>query len=46
MGKARRRQKEWFDRQARERELKVGEKVLILLPTSASKLLAKWQGHL
>ena len=44
VGKAQRRQKEWFDRQARERELKVGEKVLILLPTSASKLLAKWQG--
>ena len=44
VGKAQRRQKEWFDRQARERELKVGEKVVILLPTSASKLLAKWQG--
>ena len=44
VGKAQRYQKEWFDRQARERELKVGEKVLILLPTSASKLLAKWQG--
>ena len=42
--KVRKRQKEWFDRQARERELKVGEKVLILLPTSGSKLLAKWQG--
>ena len=44
VGKAQRHQKAWFDRQARERELKVGEKVLILLPTSASKLLAKWQG--
>ena len=44
VGKAQRHQKEWFDRQARERELKVGEKVLILLPTSTSKLLAKWQG--
>ena len=44
VGKAQRRQKEWFDRQARESELKVGEKVVILLPTSASKLLAKWQG--
>ena len=44
MGKEQSHQKEWFDRQARERELKVGEKVLILLPTSASKLLAKWQG--
>ena len=43
-GKTRKLQKEWFDRQARERELKVGEKVLILLPTSASKWLAKWQG--
>ena len=44
MGKAQRRQKEWFVRQARERELKIGDKVLILLPISASKLLAKWQG--
>ena len=36
VGKAQKRQKEWFNRLARERELKVGEKVLILLPTSAS----------
>ena len=33
VGKAQRHQKEWFDRHARERELKVGEKVL-----------GKWQG--
>ena len=44
VGKAQRYQKEWFDKQERESELKAGEKVLILLPTSASKLLAKWQG--
>ena len=44
VGKAQRHQKEWFDRQERESELKAGEKVLILLPTSASKLLAKWPG--
>ena len=45
VGKAQRRQKELFERQARERELKVGEKGLILLPTSASKLLTKVKGR-
>ena len=43
-GRAKERQKEWYDRHARERELKVGVNVLVLLPTSTSKLLAKWQG--
>ena len=38
------RQKEWYDMHARKRELKVWAKVLVLLPTSASMLLAKWQG--
>ena len=42
VGKARKHQKEWLDRQARERELKVGEKLLIHIITSASGLLAKW----
>ena len=37
-------QKRWYDRNARERELKVGDHVLVLLPTSSNKLLAKWQG--
>ena len=39
--RAKERQKEWYDRHARERELKVGAKVLVLLPTSTSNLLAK-----
>ena len=37
-------QKRWYDRNAREREFKVGDHVLVLLPTSSNKLLAKWQG--
>ena len=37
-------QKVWYDKHARERELKPGQKVLLLLPSSTSKLLAKCQG--
>lgn len=37
-------QKAWYDRQARHREFQPGQKVLLLLPSSTSKLLAKWQG--
>ncbi|KAK7912922.1 hypothetical protein WMY93_013133 [Mugilogobius chulae] len=37
-------QKAWYDRQARHREFKPGERVLLLLPSSSNKLLAKWQG--
>ena len=37
-------QKAWYDRHAREREFQPGKQVLILLPTSTSKLLAEWQG--
>ena len=37
-------QKQWYDRTARERKLKAGDQVLVLLPTSSSKLLAQWQG--
>ena len=37
-------QKNWYDKSARKREFEPGEKVLILLPTSTSKLLAQWQG--
>ena len=32
------------NRKAREREFKPGDMVLLLLPTSTSKLLAQWQG--
>ena len=37
-------QKTWYDCNARERELKPGDRVLVLLPTSTNKLLAEWQG--
>lgn len=42
--KAQKAQKTWYDRQARSREFKPGQKVLLLLPSSTNKLLAKWQG--
>ena len=37
-------QEKWYDLNARERSFEVGEKVLVLLPTSTHKLLAQWQG--
>lgn len=37
-------QKEWYDKAARACSFQSGEKVLLLLPTSENKLLAKWQG--
>lgn len=37
-------QKRWYDQQARLRQFQPGQKVLLLLPTSTNKLLAKWQG--
>lgn len=37
-------QKEWYDRSARTRTFEPGENILLLLPTSEHKLLAKWQG--
>ncbi|XP_066512296.1 uncharacterized protein [Hoplias malabaricus] len=42
--KAQYNQKTWYDQKARLREFKPGQKVLLLLPTSTNKLLAKWQG--
>ena len=44
MQKAQETQKRWYDRNAREKTLEPGEKVLVLLPTSSNKLLAQWQG--
>ena len=41
---AQQQQNTWYDKTARERELKPGEEVLVLLPTSSNKLLAQWQG--
>ena len=37
-------QKKWYDRHARDREFQPGELVLVLLPSSTSKLQAQWQG--
>ena len=37
-------QKTWYDQNTRDRELKPGDEVLVLLPTSSNKLLAQWQG--
>uniref|UniRef100_A0A3B3HU39 Gypsy retrotransposon integrase-like protein 1 n=1 Tax=Oryzias latipes TaxID=8090 RepID=A0A3B3HU39_ORYLA len=41
---AQRKQKTWYDQQARNREFQPGQKVLLLLPSSTHKLLTKWQG--
>jgi hypothetical protein len=37
-------QKQWYDQTAYEHTFEAGEQVLVLLPTSTSKLLAQWQG--
>ena len=37
-------QKRGYDQHARHREFEPGQKVLLLLPSSTSKLLAPWQG--
>jgi ribosomal protein L21E len=37
-------QKQQYDKNARLREFTPGDPVLVLLPTSTSKLLAQWQG--
>ncbi|XP_073803353.1 uncharacterized protein isoform X2 [Danio rerio] len=42
--KAKEQQRLWYDPAARERNLQVGQKVLVMLPNEESKLLAKWQG--
>ena len=44
LSRAQKQQKEWYDRNARSREFEAGDRVLVLLPTSANKLLARWQG--
>ena len=38
-------QKSWYDKRARERHFQEGDDVLVLLPTSSSKLEAQWQGR-
>lgn len=37
-------QKRYYDRNARNRSFEVGDKVLVLLPTSTKTLLAHWKG--
>ena len=41
---AKRTQKGWYDRTARERVFQEGDTVLVLLPSVSNKLLVKWQG--
>ena len=36
--------KQWYDRKAREMELKEGDQVLLLLPDSTKKFQGRWQG--
>ena len=44
LAKAQLYQKTWYDKGVHLREFKMGDLVLVLLPTSSSKLLAQWQG--
>merc|ERR1712074_434118 len=37
-------QKLYYDKNTRKRNYKIGDKVLLLLPTSSNKLLAEWKG--
>ena len=39
-----RRYKHYFDKKAKQRDFKAGDKVLILLPTDGNKLLMHWRG--
>ena len=41
---AKSKQKHYYDQKTRERKFKVGDKVLLLLPTSRNKLLVQWKG--
>ena len=44
LAKAKEYQKSKYDVKAKERRFKVGDKVLLLLPTSRNKLLLQWKG--
>ena len=44
LGRARKRQKQWYDRNTQSRSFQPGDQVLVLLPILTRKLLAKWQG--
>ncbi|XP_072039803.1 uncharacterized protein [Amphiura filiformis] len=41
---AQQRQKTWYDKHSRDRSLRPGQQVLVLLPTHPSKVLTRWQG--
>lgn len=38
------RYRNYYNKGARERQMSVGEKVLVLLPTASNKLLMQWRG--
>ena len=42
--KAQEKQKRWYDKKARNRELEEGQQVLVLLPSNQKKIHAAWQG--
>ena len=42
--KAQKRQKTYFDRKTVSRQFSMGDKVLVLFPTSSNKLLMQWKG--
>uniref|UniRef100_A0A672H0E6 Integrase catalytic domain-containing protein n=1 Tax=Salarias fasciatus TaxID=181472 RepID=A0A672H0E6_SALFA len=44
MEKSQREQKTWYDRAVRQRAFEPGQEVLLMLPSSDNKLLAKWKG--
>ena len=44
LAKAQEQQKKWYDWNSRKRGFQQGDMVLLLLPTSTNKLLARWQG--
>ena len=44
MEKAQDKSKHYYDRNTKERKLKQGERVLILLPTKSNTLLMQWKG--
>ena len=46
LGKNQVRNKRLYNRKAKKRVSRAGDKVLILLPTDSNKLLMQWRGHI
>ena len=44
LSKSQGRQKKYYDVKSKDRKFKVGDKVLLLLPTDTNKLLMQWKG--